>query len=373
MSLKLKATFQFAGSDHSNVIVLEGFLPEAKEDGLQLNLRGGRYITVVYMSDRRKQKGNVTDPPNDPEELKHHRTLMVRGLTVEIEDTQPDPNVVAVLEANKVTKKIKEYALEIVDIVTQIHNGIVEFFRNYANQIWLEPIVYNPNSEKTLQYILSEVNLHWLGKDGTWQPFTVRGAAIAMTYRRDFGEPINREEWNQVAPFVQSFIEKRKRAGLLETLIANSRKYLEEGDGRLAVIESVIALEATIKRALANAIVRLPNAPDVEKSELDRLIEKSGLRLVTSMVLKIISGAIGLSASDIESVGNAVDLRNKIIHNSKLQVNISEAETYVSAIARVTTTIQQKAQCGSNAAAPAISIKVKPKISGTIKLVSPEE
>ncbi len=145
MFQKTKLDLRFEGTNPESII-LEGFLPEAKADGLHISLREGRYLVVIYMSDRQKQIGNVSDVPADPEELEKHITLMCRGLTVEIEDTKPDVGVIADLEASRVTEGSERYALEVVDIGIQIHNGIVEYFRNFANQIWLEPITSNPNS-----------------------------------------------------------------------------------------------------------------------------------------------------------------------------------------------------------------------------------
>ena len=243
--MKLGADFSFAGSDDKNVIVLEGFFPEAKGDGLHLHLKNGRYNVVVYMSNRRRQQGNITDPPTAPGDLKNHMTLMVRGLTVEIEDTDPDPEVVADLKAEKFTKKTENYAVEATRLINQIHNGIVEFFRNYARQIWLEPIVDKPTTEKTLQYIISELNLRWQDDNGEWQPFTVNGPAIAMSYRNDFGDPVNREEWKQVGPFVERFIEEGKQAGLRGITETIQKKALREDETHRVVVSVKHKMRAT--------------------------------------------------------------------------------------------------------------------------------
>jgi hypothetical protein len=364
MGLKLKAAFNFAGTNHDNVIVLEGFLPEQTDDGLRLSLRNGRFSALVYMSDRRKQKGNITDPPTDPNELKKHMTLMVRGLTVELEDATPPADVKADLETDEATERKTSYVLEVTDIVAQIHNGIVEFFRNYANQTWLEPIKSNPRIEKTRQYAATEFALQFLASNGQWAPIIVGGPALVLTSRNYFGEPVNREEWNQLTPFVQSFVETGNRANLLYTLLANSQKHLDEMDGRLALIEAVAALESVIQRSLVTAIFRQTNPPKIERKDIDRLIEKAGLRAAATVVLKCMADEVGFAGNDIDQAIKAIGYRNEIIHHGKLSVKIEEAASCIAAVAKISKLIEKLAQKDSGNV-PVVS--TKPKLIASVK------
>jgi len=336
MFQKIQLDLRFEGTNPESII-LKGFLPEAKADGLHVSLREGRYLAVIYMSDRRKQKGNVSDFPADPEELKNHMTLMCRGLTVEIEDTKPDADVIADLEAKRVTKGTESYALEIVQLGIQIHNGIVEYFRNFANQIWLEPIISNPNSEKTPQFLVSEFKARWLDSNGEWQPFAavVKGPGIALSFRSNFGRSVDRAEWDQVATFVEKFVETRKRAPLFNVLLANSHQHLDSLDGRLAVMEAVIALESALKLLLSKVLPEMPGFPQMNEKTLNGLIQEAGLRFVAKAVLKTIATSVGLNDDDIDTALEAIVTRNRIIHLHALEIDVAQARRYVAAIEKV--------------------------------------
>jgi hypothetical protein len=117
-----------------------------------------------------------------------------------------------------------------------------------------------------------------------------------------------------------------------DILIANSLKHLGEGNGRLAVVESVIALEAAIKQLLPKVIVRLPGAPKIDERDLDRVIEKAGLRTTVEVGFKMIMGSAGLAADDIKLLCDAIETRNSIIHNSRRSVDLELAQSYVNTI-----------------------------------------
>jgi hypothetical protein len=128
---------------------------------------------------------------------------------------------------------------------------------------------------------------------------------------------------------------------MIDVLISNSLKHWDQNNGRLAVVESVIALESAFNRFLPRAILRLPGTPQIEESQLNRLIEKAGLRIVTIVGLKMIQVQAGLSAEDIETVGEAVDARNEVVHGSRRAIEISLAKNYVSAIHKVIALLEQ--------------------------------
>ena len=192
-----------------------------------------------------------------------------------------------------------------------------------------------PRIEKTRQYAATEFALQFLASNGQWAPIIVGGPAILLTSRNYFGEPVNREEWNQLTPFVQSFVETGNRANLLNTLLANSQKHLDEMDGRLALIEVVAGLESVIKSSLVTAIFRQTNSPKIERKDIDRLIEKAGLRSTATVVLKCLADKLGFGADDIDQAIKAIGYRNEIIHHGKLSVKIEEAESCIGAVAKI--------------------------------------
>jgi hypothetical protein len=128
------------------------------------------------------------------------------------------------------------------------------------------------------------------------------------------------------------FIEKGKPAPVHKVLVANSLQHLTQSQYRLAVIEAVTAWEAFIRNLLAKTVIHLFKLDlDVERS-VDRLIEKAGVRAVTDVVLKIISGPSGLQAELIQRTLEAVELRNNIIHHGQREVDRTRAHAAVKAV-----------------------------------------
>ena len=119
---------------------------------------------------------------------------------------------------------------------------------------------------------------------------------------------------------------------MIDTLISNSLKHLDENNGRMATLESVIALEAAINRLLPKVISRLPGVPQIEQSQISKLIEKAGLRATATVGLMLIQTPAGLNPEDIQIVGEAINARNNVVHNQGRLVEVALARQYVGAI-----------------------------------------
>lgn len=325
MSLRIKLNLNFDRN-----LVFRGFLPESESDALHIDFMGGKYHVTVYLSDR-KQLANVS---NMPSAVEKHQTFLCTGLIMEVEVVDPEPQIVAALEANQPTEETEAFGKEVFDLVLSTHNGIISYFRNMAKQFWIEPIRPEP---RHWQNFLHRWGAVWLDSAGEWRRFHAHrddGFVIEATI---FGGGVDRDAWDRVA----AFIERGGQAPMIDVLISNSLKLLDQNNGRLAVVESVIALESAFNRFLAKAVLRLPGTPQIEESQLNKLIEKAGLRIVTKVGLKMIQVQAGLSAEDIETVGEAVEARNGVVHGSRRAIDISLAKNYVSAIRKVIALLEQ--------------------------------
>ena len=323
MSLKLKLNLQFSGD-----LTFKGFLPETKADSLHFYLQERKYHVILYLSDREKQLSMLDDIPEDPKEIERIITLYCKGLTMEIEVADVDPEIIEALEASQPTEKTEYFGREIFNLVIEIHSMIVSYFRNIMKQYWIEFLTLNPDN---YQSFLDEWNTVWLGSNSKWQRFfVVRKQVLSFTsYIHKNG--VDRDTWGQIS----TFIEKGGRAPMRDVLIANSHQHLSQNNGRLAVVEAVTALESFIKQFLSKVILRLPGAPQIEEKQLDRLIQKTGLRLVTEVGLKMIMASADLRSEDIKIAAKAVEARNEILHGPRKGLEISLAQEYISAIERV--------------------------------------
>jgi hypothetical protein len=249
---------------------------------------------------------------------------------MEIEVKELDPEVMKSLEAGLKTEKTEEFGREVFDVVMEVHKGLVSYFRNIAKQYCVKPIIIDSRNYEN--FLDAHCGTVWLDSNGTWRRFlTDRNRAVHITVTTWENCSVDHDMWDQAS----GFIERGGRAHMRDVLVANSLDYLSQQNGRLAVVEAVTALESALKQLLPKVILRLPGVPQIEEKELDKVMEQAGLRLVAQVGLKLIMTPAGLSAEDIQSIGEAIDTRNNVLHDFQREVEISKAQRYVSAICRV--------------------------------------
>jgi hypothetical protein len=254
---------------------------------------------------------------------------------MEIEVKELDPEVMKSLEAGLKTEKTEEFGREVFDVVMEVHEGLVSYFRNIAKQYCVKPIIIDSrNYENFLDVHCGTV---WLDSNGTWRRFlTDRNRAVHITLTTWGNCSVDHDMWDHAS----GFIERGGRAQMRDVLIANSLEYLSQKNGRLAVVEAVTALESAVKQLLPKVILSLPGAPQIGEKELDKVIEQAGLRLVAQVGLKLIMTPAGLATEDIRIIGEAIDARNNVIHGPQRELEVSRAQRYVSAIRRVIETFE---------------------------------
>ena len=309
-----------------------GFLPESKADYIETDSADGKYQLLLFLSDRNKQlsdldKGNL---PTDPEQLRKQMTLHCNSLSLKIQFFDIDPEICNALEEGKSTEKILALKKEIYDIVLVIHNRIIDYFRNVKKQYWLEPLDLD---HRNYQSFLDQCDVVWLNSNSEWRSFPRdnKQEVYFNLYMPDEEQGVNEKDWRQLS----SFITQTKPAKMRDVLLANSYKHLAQNNGRLAVIEAVIAFESALKQLLPKVIVCIPGAPEITEKEIDKVLEKAGLRAITEVVLKIIMVPVGLNNDDIETAIKAVEARNPIIHNAQRTIEITKARQYVHTIQKI--------------------------------------
>ena len=327
MSLHLRVDLPFEES-----VMFSGFLPETEADWLHLVLREGKYRVSVHLSDRRKQLSNVTDAPQDPKELEHYMTLFSSSLSVEIEARQVDGDVVNALEAAKPTEKTEAFAREVYEVVLEVHNGLVSYFRNIAKEYWLKPLAPDPRNYR--QFVRHRWGLSWLDSGDEWQRFPFTRTSTGHLTARMLEWGVDRDRWREVGPF----IERGARAAMRDVLISNSLEHLSERNGRLAVVEAVIALEAAVKVLLPQVVLRRLGLEEIEgvrlEQVLDGLVRKAGLWTVTEVGVELIWTEAGLTREDVDTVRDAINVRHQVIHDPRREVDISDAYEYVGGVRR---------------------------------------
>ena len=332
-SLKIRLDLAFTGT-----IVLYGFLPETESTGLHLTFDKPRYSINVFMSDRTRQLEYFSKIPTTQEELLKQPALMCKGLTIEILDTKPEPTLLKSLERNDWTENSRRHVAEFVELAYEVHNGMVEYFRNLGQQCWLEPQTPDGfNAQKNLQFVLDDLRAQWLHPTDGWQKLSVNQRSLMMQFRSHFMDGVDVNEWRKVETFVESFLNDGKKASVVDVLIANSLHHLEQQNGRLAVIEAVIALEAmlVVKGGLSKVIADVNDSSQLDSKLIDKLVERTGLRLGVQVMLRANAERIGIDATDIDTVLESIEVRNGLIHQKRNRIDLEEAKNYVFVIRKV--------------------------------------
>jgi len=337
MSLQLKLDLPFEGD-----IMFSGFVPDSQADVLHLCLHEGKYRVTVCLSDPGEQLRYGEDELRDPERLKRRMNIFCKSLTMEIVVAQADPDVRDALEADTPTEATARLGQELFDLVVEVHTGLIGYFRSMAQEYWLHPVAPDPrNYEHYLKHIWG---VTWLDSSGAWRPFPVPRERTQHLTSHILERGVDRQRWAGIRAFIE---ERGGLAPMREVLIANSMEHLDQNNGRLAVVEAVIALESTIRQLLGRVILALPGTPQIEEALLDKIIEKAGLRLVTQVGLKMVATLAGLDLGDIEKVIEAVEKRHSVVHGPQRDLSISLARGYVVAIRRVINTLESWTESGA--------------------------
>jgi len=327
MSLFLKANLPF-----EREFMFAGFLPVLKDVGLNFRLREGKYKIIIYMSDRRRQLHNVSEVPEDPEELKKYMNLYCGSLTMEIEVLNPDSDITNALEAHNQTEKTEAFGKEVFNIIAEVNNAIIYYLRNIAGQYWLEPFIFDPRNFQ--DYLDFKFNVRWCSSTGEWKRFNItrEKSSYAIIHMPEDG--INLEMWRKISSFIEE--KKYKKIPDRKILISNSRQHLSQGNDRIAIIEAVIAWETTVKNLLPKILSKLRESPEI-REVLKLLMRKNffSLRIITYVGLRLIKNSLGLDIEDIIKINKAVLVRNSIVHGPTKVVEIPNARRYISAIRKV--------------------------------------
>lgn len=379
MSLQLRLRLPFERG-----IVFSGFVPNTKDDGLQLCLGDGNYRVSVHLVDPDKQRQFTTGFELMAERFSGRRgikdlviidklqqpTVMFKqapgeslpqhcnGLTMEIEVMEPNPDVVRALEAGEITDETKEFGEKIFAIVVKIYDGLVSYFRNIARQYWLEPVLV---SRINCHWFLWMCDTEWLDSGGKWQAFLSGPQGQYFGSSTSVAAGVDQGMWAEIPLFIT---EQGGRASMPDILIANSFQYLSQQDGNMAVVEAVAALESAMKTIVSDVVKGLVENPQAGKEGgatpedtytekliaklVDNVVKDAGLTVGAKVGLAMIRASAGSTNKDIEltdkhieTIVQAIEVRNRLMHGIRRNlVPVKTAQKYLDAICAAIATLE---------------------------------
>jgi hypothetical protein len=292
--------------------------------------------------------GNVsaTLQPYDCSEIPGGAAHLCNGFTVNLDFRDLGPDVLEpVLDyENPDTQKLLK---RITDAAMMVGVRVYDYFRNVLRSWWDDPTSYQYGRQSSTEkepsrsiFYLSGFGAEWLDSASNWRRLIEVVPEYVGEMRITPINPIHIGEWHSV----MDFIEAKKLSTMRDVLMANSWNLWRRREPRIAVIEAVIALEATIERLLAKAILNatanIPNALAIGQRKLDKVIEELGLRLATEVGLTLMMKPLGLDPTDIANALAAVESRNNIIHQAQRRISDRKALEYIMSIDNIVKAIE---------------------------------
>jgi hypothetical protein len=129
-------------------------------------------------------------------------------------------------------------------------------------------------------------------------------------------------------------VTQDRRSSLIGELLSAADEHRDEGHGRVALTEAVSALEVALARYATQAD-RAGPAPTIGGVNVKRLanhFERFGLRATVQFLLPLLLTPERLPRATLESVIEAIETRNNVVHQGKRDVENQHLRGYLMAI-----------------------------------------
>jgi len=197
------------------------------------------------------------------------------------------------------------------ELALSILNQFIEAVKYVTEEYWIEPIRYQ-------DIFAYEIN-YWDGKNllrGQKAFLDSSGSSISLSTGPAFNLTPKKKE------FLVKVLHKELDVDPIKLLLLNSKDACIQENYKIAVIESVIALETV----LSDLIMRKGQKRVISKKNLRKTIADVGLTGNLTTVLKLLIDDYDLDPIVQEKCKSAITLRNKIMHKGLVEVSSLEGE-----------------------------------------------
>lgn len=210
-----------------------------------------------------------------------------------------------------------------------IVNKFIDTFRYYSKEFHLQRIAYADVPDYKYSYKLKDGTI-----EGQYLMFFTPGIGGLTISSKNEYRYASKFVLNEVQQALTSNIEFKPS----EIFLLNAKDGLVREDWRKAVLESVIALESAVYNFISG---RLEKA-GVSKSKRNEFLKDCGIATSIDILLKILlSDEETISDDLVQKCKSAINIRNKIVHNSLNDVPRNVSEQGVIAIEEVIKLLNQ--------------------------------
>ncbi len=306
----------FTDKELSHGIIFTKFLPRRKE---AIELKVNTYNVKIYFSYEKKHLNHVSnDFIKRQKDIKRYVNILTNTLRFEI-NSNISNNLYELLGNEVLNKETECFCRDIMDTILKLYDLIFGFMRNILNQVWL----------KQFRYPLDNFGDFFLHSNAIWMYegklkrlyFQNNTTTITVVIDRNAEQRyMSKRAWNNL----KFYLEEGKNAQTEQIFLANSLEYLDRKNTRMAILESVIALEHYVKTNNCVNIERL--IPENEFEFIKKLLlKKNQFSIPIGLILAKISNKLKLRRISVEAILKSIELRNMIMHNSQKEVNYQTA------------------------------------------------
>lgn len=139
---------------------------------------------------------------------------------------------------------------------------------------------------------------------------------------------LNPQKVTKVSNMLESALKDGYEIPLWRELILNAEHYCYIGDYRMAILESVTALELVVSKYISGEL----SAAGVKDKEIKEFIKDTGVSKGLSVMVRTLVGNDKLQEELLEKCKNTITKRNKIIHEGRKETDYQDTKDSIIAI-----------------------------------------
>lgn len=334
--VKLKVPIAVSSIVPTAALIFSKWLPLKPDDALQRSIDGlTAYvwfdITTTWWADQMKE-----------EDLPRQINVCTHFVNVDVVIKSVADDLAAYIRArdyrelpapaNKALQdRFDDLGRSVVRLTLETYNRMVGFVRSSKGQYWLNE--YEIDLDRTRSY-LTHFEAKVVFPDGEKSRFLpcIDHMNVRMIAKERY---IDRADWRNV----QAFVAANSKTPLVGTLLAGSEELAGSGQSRVAITESITALEVALSQFAERPVVEKVQGEETrQRMGLDAIkhqVEHMGLTGSVSYLLPLLFPAAILPANVLAGARDAIQARQNIVHRGARGVARDKLETMMRSVTQL--------------------------------------
>lgn len=289
----------------------DGFYPEDEKNWIEykIEIDGKEILVKIGVSERPV----TVDDSKDLSNACFPSEYLNLTFTIECSD-----DIIKKLRTSAEDEEIEEFRKEVMNIIEKLYYSIINILRNYFGQYWISPkLLRNKNVFYKAEWLDSE----------DWKPIFPRTIYFWSRMRL---KGISKENWIKLG----KLLSDKRKPDMIQVMLSNAWEHLENENYRMAIVESVTALEAALKQIDPQLFLK-DDTSRISKKTISNIIDDMTFEHALSLFIELLGDRVKLNPEDYKICLSAIDTRNNIMHNRKRNVLRSDAKRIILAVSEI--------------------------------------